>query len=162
MSVRPERTVFDPETGRRSGTVRGLYVKFVKGAAPQYARDIARNAYTFNGYPQGVDPVELIAFLDLDVEKDAFGWTDDEYQLVLQHVQNIPGVFEVEKPKAQKPWPNYDTLTAKQNLDLARQTGVPVDRLLAYEQDTLARPQFLSEFTKVLDELAELEVTVTA
>lgn len=78
------------------------------------------------------------------------------------------GYILVEKPKLPAPWPAYDELTvqgkrnqpivARRNIETARETGVSLEHLIAYERENRNDPKIIAAYEAALaDPAAEPE-----
>jgi hypothetical protein len=159
---RPGRALFDPETGRRSGSEREIFVEFRRYEAPLWARQVAAEVFEFKGYPQGIDPLEWLAFVDTEMEQEHHNWTEEEYQVVDERLRNMDGVVEVFVPEPVPPWPNYESLSAEKNLEVATITGFPIEDLISFEQSSRGDEKVLARYMQVLADLAEVETIVSA
>jgi hypothetical protein len=159
---RPEKGIYDPETGRRSHVQRGLYVETRRREAPLWARDIGVREFKMRHKHPAAPPGEWVAFVDTDLEADSFNWNEEEKAHVEQVLRDNPDLIEVYKPVPSPPWPNYGDLTTKQNLDLAARTSTPVETLIAYEYATRNDPKVIAEYEDVLATQQEIEQVVEA
>jgi hypothetical protein len=151
VEIRPDRTIYDPETGKRVGAERRLFVALRQWEAPSWAKEKAREAFAFKMYPVGVDPLNLFYYVNTDVESVHHGWTDAEHDEVVERMRSIQDVLEVKQPMPEAPWATYDNLSPEQNLELASATGRPIEDLIVYEEATQNRMRFLDEYRSALE-----------
>lgn len=91
-------------------------------------------------------------FYDLDVDAEQKGWTDDEKEAVRRRLlvlaEKWPEAVQVHSaPKAQIPWPTYDSVHHSKVASLAADLGL-VGEALAFERENKARPSVIAELEK--------------
>lgn len=159
---RPTRTIHDPDTGRRLRVERGLYVKFRRREAPLWAREVAIEAFPMKARPHWYPKGEWVGWIDTDNEQEAFSWSEEEKRQVEQVLRERSEVIEVHQPVPEPPWATYDSLSVKQNLDLAARTGTSIEELLAYERATRNDEKVVAEYEAALGAIQEIEQVVSA
>lgn len=108
---------------------RGLYAKFQRGTAPDFARAIGVKTFAFKKMPEGgVEPEQWLAFYDSVEAAAQLGWDADERKAIEAKLLQIDGVIVVEKPRTPAPWPNYDAIVASKGGLTSQQV---VDKIVA-------------------------------
>lgn len=136
---------------------RKLVAQFTRGGAPDWVIDEATKRFDFRGRGDGEPLAMLIGVFDSDLARRVHKWTDEEHDTVVRHLQTQnPYWFIAEQPKVEAPWATYDKLTvqgqrtpekvAAKNLELAAETGTPVELLIAYERQNRNDERILAAY----------------
>lgn len=153
--------------GTRRVKAPGYFVEFEQGAVQEWERDIAREKFTFRNMVKNmdgslVDPIHRVSGFDTVTITDPVMRERVETAMLANADHGKPdGYIRVERPKLSPPWASYDELTAQgrrtaahvaeKNLELAAQTGVPVETLIAYEKNREApRPELIELYEAAL------------
>jgi hypothetical protein len=136
--------------GSRRTLAPGFTAHFNKFDTTDWERDIAREKFKFRNIVKNldgsmVDPVPRTSSFDTATIEDP-----ELRKRVEEALLNNPdhgkqeGYLLVEKPKVKAPWASYDKLTiqgrrtaelvAQKNLEIAAETGTPIQDLIAYER----------------------------
>lgn len=138
--------LFDAQGRPVSPKKRKLVAQFVRGGAPAWAVEAAKERFNFRGRGDN-EPIEMmIGVFDSAQAAKAHKWTEEEHDAVvvdLRDTQN-PYWFIAEQPKVPPPWPTYDKLVAQgqrtwdkvaaQNIETAETTGISIADMIAYER----------------------------
>lgn len=168
VTCRPEADALHDTAGRMvAPKQRRLVAQFVRGGAPQWVIEKAQERFEFRGRGDG-EPVEmLIGVFDSELATAQHRWTEDERDTVIRHLRDTqnPYWFIAEEPRVEAPWPSYDKLVAQgqrtadkvaaRNLELAAETGKPVELLIAYERQNRNDQRILAAYQAALEEQAE-------
>lgn len=103
-------------------------------------------------------------FYDLDVDAEAKGWTDEEYQIALARLDALcntwpEAIWRLEPVAPTAPWATYDSIDANRVAVFAGELGL-VREALAYEKATQNRKAVVTALEKQLaTEKVEEELT---
>lgn len=140
---------------------RRLFARFQRGAAPQYAIEVALATLDFRKIHQTVGGGEFprerwFGYYDSRQAQQQNGWTEDEHDRIVGRLREL-GYLEVEPKKATPPWPAYDKLVAhgrrttemvvQKILERVSEDGYDPAEVAAYEAQNLARPEVLAALT---------------
>lgn len=169
---RPEEPILDTK-GVMIGKKRRLYASFTRGAAPGWALDEAIRRFKFNTKPDEIPHAAVVGTFDSALARELNGWTDEEHDAVVRGLRAADGgdFIIVEPPKTPAPWASYDELTiqgkrtwemvAEKNVQIALDTGVPLENVILYEQQNRNDPRLLEHYRSVQREQeASQEVAV--
>lgn len=164
--------------GRENVIQHGVICDFTHGGLRQWEKEKAAATFKFRGTTQEadqvtpVDPMTRLSCYDTGdyakqwadwekLEKLAEGTIRAEVEEFLTSYRSfgIDYMLLVPDP-VQAPWPAYDDLkpsgkrtlqlVAQRNLEIAFSTGVPVERLIAYERETRANAEILRAYEDAL------------
>ena len=150
--------LYDTQGRLVSPKKRKLVAQFVRGGAPAWAVEAAKERFDFRGRGEG-EPIEMmIGVFDSAQAARAHKWTEEEHDAVVVELRDTPNPywFIAEQPKVPAPWPTYDKLqiqgtrtwekVAARNLETAEETGIPVDSLIAYERQNRNDARILAAY----------------
>jgi len=163
VTIRPEKQHYSQQTGHPTHKDRELWVQLRRREAPPWAREIGERTFAFRGYPPTADKLEWMAFIDTNDAQLHHNWTEEEKALVDDRLRNeIEGIVEVLKPQPEPPWETYASRSPRQNLELAKATGTPVEALIEYEEQTGEDEIALSTYRAALGASPEEDAVVEA
>lgn len=161
--------LFDPQGRRVSPRQRKLVAQFVRGGAPPWIVEQARERFDFRGRGDG-EPIEMmIGVFDSAMAAKQHRWSEDEHDAVVREIRDTvnPYWFIAEQPQVPAPWPTYDALTvqgrrtaeavAAENVETAAKIGVPLGDLVAYEAQNRNDERILAAYRAALEVVAASE-----
>jgi hypothetical protein len=132
--------------GQRQEMTRELFVQFQPGILTEPEIGVATEGLNHTGLPidkntnQHFSPRSRISGFDTVEAQEAQGWTDEERELVEQKLLTSPyiGLDFIRLDEAQAtfgaPWATYDTTPGEKVVGLARDLGISMADVLAYER----------------------------
>lgn len=173
-------TVIHDKTQSEDGFTRtvkpGYTAEFKMGLLDGYERQVARERLTF---PGGVrdrqnidgspfDYIQLAGVFDTEWIEDANLRAEVEKRMLANDGCGKGDAFVlVELPKIEAPWPSYDELVvhgqrtpekvAAKNIETAALVGVPIEDLIAYEQQNRNHERILAVYEQELAKSPEPE-----
>ena len=109
---------------------------------------VAKSSLKFLAVPQDeaendIDVSYRVSVFDSEAAKLAFGWTDDEEQLVIDKLRSSSdygsAFVEVVPDPISAPWPNYDQTDPEKILEVALTINADLEQALAYERENAKR-----------------------
>lgn len=137
---------------------RRLVAQFVRGGAPDWVIEEATKRFKFGGRGDGESPAMMIGVFDSEIAARQNVWSEEETDSVIRHLRDTqnPKWFIAEQPKVAAPWSSYDALVvqgqrtaekvAARNVELAAETGTPVELLIAYERQNRNDQRILAAY----------------
>lgn len=137
---------------------RRVYAKFVRGAAPLYAQQLALETFSFRKIHEGIARERWFGYYNTKEAQHQFGWTDEEHDLIVNRLTE-QGYLEVKPAKQAPPWPAYDKLVkqgqrtnehvAAKIVEKVREDGYDAGVVAAYEAQNLNRPEVLAALAAI-------------
>ena len=163
VTVRAHKDNFSQASGEKVGATPAAKIHLPRGVAPEWAVDVARAHFKFTN--RGLIEVErYCAYVDTE-EWARLGNYDDDLRRRAESLllAKYPTVIAVDPPKLKPPWPTYDKLqpqgqrtplkVAERNLELAEETGVPVEDLVTYEKLNRNNPEIVAAYEARIEKL---------
>lgn len=162
--------VYDTQGRMIAPKQRRITIKFQRGYAPQWVKDVALRTFEFRKRPVEIPAETWVSSYDSLEDQSTQGWTDEERQEIERVLLQAPGVLQVEEPKLAKPWPSIDKLTITKTRDaqtvaaemtrMAAETGVDLGDVAAYVGQNVGRNGWTAELATLLrGAQADLEPT---
>lgn len=144
---------------------RRVFAEFRKGGVPDWALAECERRFAMAGKPVEIPAKTFLSTYDPASDRIVRGWTDEEYELILAKLRSKRSVVEIQAPGVEVPWPAYKQLTVvgrrtvehvvEKILEGIETTGVSPDRVLAYEQQELNRPEVVAALKALIAERAK-------
>lgn len=132
---------------------RRVYAKFVRGAAPVYAQQVALESFSFRKIHQGIARERWFGYYNSKDAQRQFDWTEEEHDLIVRRLTE-QGYLEVQPKKVAPPWPAYDKLVTHGQRKIEHvvekivakvtEDGYDPAAVVAYEQQNLNRAEVLA------------------
>jgi len=179
--IRSHKDKFSQSSGEKIGQDDTIWLQMMRSSAPKWAVEQASDRITFSTRPKpgelgGEDvPVERwAAYIDTDVWAEMNGFDETILAKANDRLLSTPDVVQVDPPVIKAPWPNYERdtkvtgrrtieIAAQNALDTARDIGIPIADLIAYERSTRNDPDMIlvfeaAEFAETGEQASEDEV----
>jgi hypothetical protein len=117
---------------------------------------VAKSSIKFIAVPEDeagneIDPSYRVSVFDSEVAARAFGWSEEEEQLVVDTLRasdSYGSAFvEVLPEPILAPWPNYDNTDPELIISIATQIDADLEQALAYERENQKRPGVIDALT---------------
>ncbi len=118
---------------------------------------------SWGGLPDGVNYGAYVSSFDTDLAAEQLGWDDETKRFVEEFMLNYVdyGVrYVLAVPPAEVadlPWPTYNDAHHSRILILAKEIGVPIQKVLDYEQRNKNRPFVVRMLEEELEKAPEAD-----
>ncbi len=157
----PEEIEYHPTNGRPIRVEASTDAEFFHGGAPNWAIEQALEHEPFvrlwHGLPEAQERRAMVSSFDTDNQ----GWSDKKREEVEEFMLNYAdyGVRYIRAVSPEEtmsePWPNYAGTSWQQVPFVAKEIGIDLAYVLAYEQLHLKRTGLVARLTKLIDETPE-------
>lgn len=168
LGITDEEPVYHPTNGRLRKTIPAIHAEFFHGGAESWAIEQALVNPVFmgawKGLPDGVNHAAYVATFDTDREAEQKGWDADTKKFVEDFMLNhgdYGRYYTVAVPPQEitdLPWPSYNDFSQthhKRIVMIAREIGVPIQKVLDYEITHKNRKQVVLDLEAALQESPE-------
>jgi hypothetical protein len=132
---------------------------FYKTGLLDHEIEAALERFNFSGLPEGVHPLTRVSVFDTEIYALANYKPDEreeEMRKLDERLRELSEIFPndfivVDQPKAEKPWPQYDTQSLEDLLKLQEQTGISPEKVRLYESENANRPEVIEAMWRLED-----------
>jgi hypothetical protein len=144
---KPVTTILTGEMGPYRDTVDvGYIARFRQGGLTEREREQAKQRFQeWRGAYEGEDVMQRVSIFDLNAIAFHEGWDADKKAAAEKRLDENQGedYFKVEEERAAKPWPSYDETDPERVVVLAREMGIDLALVAAYELENEGRDEVL-------------------
>ena len=168
LPIRDRKVNYHPGTTQISSVEPAVSVQFQhSGSVPDYAKEaVSKMADWGRGIGLNEDPFEYCGCFDTDAAAISENWSPETKAMVEDVLRRGSGVLYVvaEPDKAERPWPNYDTLHTDDDYEAAfaiskkvSEDGYDPKVILQYESENQNR-ELVKNALELLVKEAEVDV----
>jgi len=168
VQIRPKKPIVN-KSGEIIDEAPRLFAQFQRGAPPDWALEETVSRLNFRGLAEGESPTLRMGTFDTITAQGMHGWSDDEREIVERELDKRQSeiLMRLELPTLPQPWPTYDELkthgkrtsdhVAEKNIQLARDIGVDLDDVIAYEKQNRNDERIIELYEAALAEARTAE-----
>ena len=125
-----------------------IVCQFEQSGLRDHEIEVAFSLFNFSGVPEGINPVTRIAVYDPEAAADSLDWDDETRKKVERKLwfasQDKPGeIAFVPSPRAQKPWPSYDSDSVEEILEFQKRLDFDPEVIRLYEVENDNRQEII-------------------
>lgn len=121
-----------------------VVANFDQGGLLDHEIEAALENFTFSGVPEGVNPLTTVATFDTEAQ----GYSDELFVKVNDRLIELQKLhrsdyIHVPQPRAEIPWPNYGSDSAKDIIKLQERLGIKAEKIRLYELENENRSEIV-------------------